>query len=483
MNEDRVYLELSLSKSVEENERGYVIEAEASNENLDFQEQVVLQRALMESKDYFLKNGVLSWDHLHKRRDEKGNLITDPEFIIGEPLGVSSRGGKTFVKALLYKGNRIAEDLVSKLKSGAKIIKTSVGGMRPVISKAYDAKFGRAVEKVVSVLWDELALTYKPVNQTLSPVQFIKSMQLGYGTDSAGMTGGRSIVPQDLDGTKKSKAIQAIIVAIAAGDVATPEQGRTFLGDYGISDKEADEVLEAIVNRRDQLKEGAFKMDAILSKAFDDAIDELEKAMKGENGEPMAPVPKAKKPDPAMFDEDGEEDEEGHEEPDGDEDGYDEDGDGDAMPPPVKKSREEFDDDVEFLDVSPVLESMSKSLQAITAELKTVRKENAELKKSLAAQGEIVKSIGSVQVQTAQLVKSLGYQPEMRKGIVVKQGRNFGGGDQSAVPEYNKDELLRKSRLAIESGRMTLREATILEDRLNKGMTPQPEVLAMLKSL
>jgi len=474
--DERVYLELNLSKSVEENALGYVIEAEASNENLDFQEQIVLQRALLDSKEYFLKNGVLSWDHLHKRKDEKGALITDPEFIIGQPLSVEKRGAKTFVKAQLFKGNRIVEDLISKLKSGATIIKTSVGGMRPVISKAYDSKLGRSVEKVVSVLWDELALTYKPVNQTLSSVAFVKSLQLGYGTESAGMTGGRALVPQDLDGTKTKKAFQAVIAAITAGDVATPDQGRAFLMDGGVNDKEADEILEMVVNRRNQVK-GVYTMDANLSKAFDEAVDELEKAMKGGDGAPMPPMPAPETPDPAMFEqnEEGEEEEE-EEEAEGDEgEGY---GDEEPQAPevPVKKSREEFDDDTEFLDVSPVLESMSKSLKALAADNKALRAE-------LADQRKLVKSIGAVQIQSATMLKSLSDQPEMRKSVITKQGRNFGAGDQPAATGMSKDEILRKSNMALNAGRMTLREASIIEDRLNKGLMPQPEVLEMLKSL
>ncbi len=58
--DNRIYLDLVMSKSVSTDEHGnYIIEAEASNENLDFDGQVVLQRALLDSKDYFLKNGIL----------------------------------------------------------------------------------------------------------------------------------------------------------------------------------------------------------------------------------------------------------------------------------------------------------------------------------------------------------------------------------------------------------------------------------------
>lgn len=482
MQADRVYLELQLSKSVQADSDGnYLIEAEASNENLDFQDQVVLQRALMDSQDYFLKNGVISWDHLHKGRDDKGRAVTDPAYIIGEPISVRKAGPKTFVKAKLYRGNEIVEDLVSKLKAGATIIKTSVGGMRPVVSKAYDSTLGKAVEKVVSVLWDELALTYKPVNQTLSPVQFLKSMQLGHTTDSAQAAGGAALGLQDLDGVKRKKqAIKAIIAAIAVGDVTTPEAGRAFLCEHGISDKEADDMLEMVVNRRIQAK-GAIKMDATLSKSFDEAVSELEKAMKKGGKAPMPPMPTEERPDEELFEEQQEEQEEEDEDEEGDE--------GQNVPPappappmmppkaPMAKSREDFDDDVEFLDVSPVLASMSKSLKALAADNKALRAEIAE-------QRELVKSIGGMQLQTASLMKSMADQPEMRKSVITRQGRTFvGAGDPAKAVTMSRDEILRKSREALMANKMTLREASILEDRLNKGMDIQPEMLDMLKSL
>ena len=67
-----VYLNLEIRKSAGKTDDfgNYIFEVEASNENLDLQNQIVLQRALMESKDEFLKGGVISFDHLHKRRDE-----------------------------------------------------------------------------------------------------------------------------------------------------------------------------------------------------------------------------------------------------------------------------------------------------------------------------------------------------------------------------------------------------------------------------
>jgi hypothetical protein len=73
-----VFLNLVIRKSNAEktDENGnFIFEVEASNENLDLQGQVVLQRALLGSKDHFIDEGIISYDHLHKRRGQNGEVI------------------------------------------------------------------------------------------------------------------------------------------------------------------------------------------------------------------------------------------------------------------------------------------------------------------------------------------------------------------------------------------------------------------------
>lgn len=479
--DDRIYLDLLMCKSVDVDDHGnYIIEAEASNENLDYDGQVVLQRALMDSKDYFLKNGVISWDHLHLKKN-------DPAYIIGEPLSVEKRGTKTIVKAILYKGNKIVEDVVAKLRNGSTIIKTSVGGRRPVVVTDFDTKLKRAVEKVASVLWDELAITFKPVNQTLAPITlssaaFVKSLSMGYTTDAATATGGAALGVQDLEGAKKKeKAIHTIVTAIAVGDVRTPEEGISVLAENGVGSKEASDILEEVVNRRKKLQE-VFRMDASLTKSFDDAIDALEKAMKGAPTMPPAPMP-APAPkahvepdaDNAGGPSDNDEDNLGEpEKEEGEEEGNDE-GIPPAIPPtpPMKKSGDE--EEYEFLDVSPVLASMAKSL-------KSIREDNKALQETVKSQGELIKSLAGVSLQSAQFLKSLADQPAVRKSVVNKQERFYVANDAEKT-QMTPGEILRKSTLALNAGAISLRQATVIEDRVNKGLEIEPEMVSILKSL
>lgn len=135
-----VYLNLEIRKSIagktDENEN-YFFEVEASNENVDLQDQIVLQNALMESKDEFLKGGVISYDHLHKRKIENGEIISDPSMIIGEPVEVKfdTKTKSTVVTGKLYATNEKAKELIKMLKAGSTRIRASVGGIFPEVVK------------------------------------------------------------------------------------------------------------------------------------------------------------------------------------------------------------------------------------------------------------------------------------------------------------------------------------------------------------
>jgi|WetSurMetagenome_2_1015567.scaffolds.fasta_scaffold67743_2 hypothetical protein len=502
--DERIYLELQLSQKVEEDINGnYIIKAEASNENVDVDGQIVLQNALVKSKDYFMKNGIISWDHLHKQKDANGNIVTNPEFIIGEPLGIETEGDKTFVKAILYKGNKIVEDIVDKLRQGAKIIKTSVGGRKPVVQKSYDKNTGKNLEKIVDVNWDELALTYKPCNQTLSPVQLIKSLQAGYPVDSANMSGGETLVKQDLEGADKAEhikrhaAMKALIMAMAEGNCNDIDTAHNLLVQHGIQDeKVADSIIESVVNGRNKL-EGVSKMakeneNEDLGKALDTAIDELEKACNLKKGmaknPPRAEVPEAPE-DENSEDEENESEEEPeeeeedkkdkkkkkHPEPDADNFGGESDEDEDNG---VKKSLNDFEDiEEDFVDVSPVLTELTKSIN-------NLGKMMSGLSKRLDAYDGLSKSMANAQLQTAKMVKSISDEPVMRKGIVDRMGRQFVETNKDGKKiEMSRDEILRKSHLAVEQGKLDIHAASVMEDRINKGIPISDGTIEMLKSI
>jgi hypothetical protein len=168
---------LTLRKPRREAARGnYFFEAEASNENIDLHKQIVLQRALLDSKDVFLKQGAISFNHLHIRKGSNGQTISDPSMIIGEPIEVRTEGKKTIVKGKLYHTSKMAQEIIKALKSGSPRIKASIGSPRTGVKIEHDIKTG--IETVTRFTWNDLALTLFPVNPTVSPVRLMKRSAL-----------------------------------------------------------------------------------------------------------------------------------------------------------------------------------------------------------------------------------------------------------------------------------------------------------------
>ena len=198
------YLEASICKSgcKTDDAGNCLFEVEASNENLDFQNQKVLQRALMDSRDNFLRYGVISNDHLHHGQGLNGEKITCPENIIGEPVDVRTDGGKTIVTAKLYRSNPIARTFIRLLKDGSTRIRASIGGIFPKVRRLMDG-----TEAVTSLVWNDLALTATPVNNTVgcahlvksySAGEFVKALCAGAVTDAAAKEGGAALVEEDV---------------------------------------------------------------------------------------------------------------------------------------------------------------------------------------------------------------------------------------------------------------------------------------------
>lgn len=204
--DNEVLIEGNICKSItgQEDENGnFIVEVEASNENLDLQNQRTLQSALDESKEYFLTNGVISDDHQHKTRNPDGSIESHKEKIIGEPISVRKSGKSTFVKLCLYKGVEAAKPYINLLKNGSKLVKASIGGIMPTIRKEKDG-----TETVTRFMWNDLALTTSPVNWTVGSarfaksigmVDFCKSLEAGSGTDASLFEGGRSLQKEDIE--------------------------------------------------------------------------------------------------------------------------------------------------------------------------------------------------------------------------------------------------------------------------------------------
>lgn len=417
---NRLYTEAFITKSLtvddhwEQDENGNpMIIIEASNDNLDFDEEKVLQTALMNSKDYFLQNGVVSYDHKHipspDHFKEYPNY-NEEQFILGHPVDawLDPETNVVKVKAVLYPGVDRAAEIIKKLKSGAKSVKASVGGRRPVKEDRFDPQVMKVVPTITSVLWDEIALTYKPVNQTLgatilSPKEFVKSLTAGSSADPGAMTGGNALQAQsieiepvratviDFEDYIKDPETVRLMKMYKSGEISEKDV-LDHIEDAGFTGNQSQKIL-SVVNKIPTggkfMKKSQEELDALL--------DDLNKSLNGED-ESIQKAKKTKKAKDEEYDEDMLE---------GEEEGEEEDED-------LEKSLD-IEDDLELQDVSDDIAMIHKSMGILRKENKELRKSISQIASAVKSNASLMKSIGNGTLATAQMVKSIGSMPLPRK--------------------------------------------------------------------
>lgn len=468
--ENNVILEekyICKSISGEEDENGnYKFEVEASNENLDLQNQITLQSALQKSEEYFVTNGVISDDHLHKTRNPDGSVETHKEKIIGEPISVrfDKATKRTFVKGILYSGIEAAKPYIDLLKNKSKLVKASIGGIMPKIKKNADGS-----ETVTSFMWNDLALTCSPVNWTVGSARFAKSMDVvdfcksltaGSGSDAASMDGGRSLQKEDLeektvnimdltddgdltgenkkdDFEKADESIKNCIMAIDKGELVTKSDIEQYLIGCGHSASDAEDITTEII------KQGGNKM---RKSNFSSTINELLKSFSGKEEDD-----KKKKDDSADDSEENTlfDDETSNEDPK----------DESVEKCGVKKSLDDESDD--YVDATELMKSMSETIDAQAEEIETLRK-----------------SLEEVQENMIQVTKSFGdflKTPNSRATIVEKSIGASDVGISSGKRPTNEDFDILKSSLvkAAHDEKVTLDEVQFYNREFQKAMNGQ----------
>jgi hypothetical protein len=404
---DEIFLQMQMAKSLERDADGNVIfTVEASNENLDIEQQRVLQDALLGTKEYFLKNGVVSKDHKHRTFREGGGFDLHEEYVIGEPMDVITKGASTLVKGKLYAKNPYAQKFIELLDSGSSRVKASVGGLLPRVKKVMEN--GLKVGRVISVLWDDLALTIQPVNPTVGPavsmakslssLELVKALSAGYGTDSAAFSGGRALQKEDVEHEKEKillsvndKAIASLVGAIADGDVTGLDEAVAFLADYGISEADAYDVAQAVCQKSNLFME-VFPM-AAKGSFWDKIKADLRKSISGKKTEDD--------PDPVA-------------QPGGDPD-PDDDDDGD-----------------EYEDAGPIVKALAEKVGELQTTIETMAKAQTVMLERFEVSENLQKSLGegilAIMDRTEEVIAS----PAPRKGAVTQleaaMAKAMGGG-------------------------------------------------------
>jgi hypothetical protein len=254
---------------------------EASNEGLDQQDEVILSKALADSKDFYLRYGNVDIDH-YTQIGARAGIPDYPTYEIGQPVEVGQRGGSTFVKSQLYAAtsDKISTPMLEKANmvwDGLTKVDPpqrwypSVGGA--VLQKAIHVDEATQARRAVisKVRWSNVGLSRTPVNQHVSAcaaapigmfakclaaqgvIDFSKTLTAGYGTDSATLSGGASLRQQSLDGGVKSywdfreRLAQAMREGTAGKNPKSADLVRFAAERFGLSHDEAAEYVERFV--------------------------------------------------------------------------------------------------------------------------------------------------------------------------------------------------------------------------------------------
>jgi len=441
-----VYVPWIIKSAVKKDRDGnYIFEVEASNENLDLDNQKVQQKALLESKDFFLTNGVISDDHLHNMYDSDGNPHSDKTKIIGEPIDVYTKGTRTFVKGKLYSNIEAAKPYINLLKNHSTRVKASVGGIRPKILKNADGS-----QTVTAFKWNDLALTCSPVNYTVGSAQFVKSMStqefcksLAVGentTNTQEKTGGGAFVKEDLEKATQD-AIDELLRLAKDERVNGKDDAVAFLMSKGIEKENAEEIASEIINEGGEM----------MKKSFSEQVSAILKSLGGggnnngnEGSDNGGEGGYFSKSDEGSNDESKDDDGEGGE---GGDDGSAESKDDDDI---------NFDDDDDDGDGSAVIKALAKELQSLKKSIKELHEENVDLGNSMLGIANIVKSVADAETP----VRSV-----LNKSMV---GGGSPSGKRPSVAEFDMvKDILAKS---VRDGEISVFRSTAIEGEVQKSM-------------
>lgn len=199
-----------------------------------------------------------------------------------------------------------------------------------------------------------------------------------------------------------------------------------------------------------------------LTKAADDVIELLQKALGDEDEKRVEKAVKKADDEEMPVDEDEYDEDEAPEE---------ESEESEEEEPVAKSIYDEIQEEhADYLDVSPLLDQMAKSM--------------GTLGQNQAQSDKLLKAVAQATLTNSQILKSLLDEPEVRKSVLHKRERNFGGdGGVDQKPTGDRRVMLTQINKALRDGNLTMRQASIAEDRINKGMELPAEVGTILKSM
>lgn len=166
---------IALVKAVASHDGRRLIEVEASNEAVDQEGDVILQKALLDSAADFIARGHIDIDHISEIGDRYGIPDVD-SYKIGKPTEVIDLGGgRTAVRAELFKGKFRADEVWESMQGEKpKEWRASIYGFPKDNGVLNAAKASHSIAPdatryiVTDIDWCSLALTENPVNDSIT---------------------------------------------------------------------------------------------------------------------------------------------------------------------------------------------------------------------------------------------------------------------------------------------------------------------------
>ncbi len=171
-------LEVTIKARADDGSGKRIVEVEASSEKVDAQGDVVLQKALMDSADSFVKSGHLDLDHYSEIGHRLG--LKDPSsYIVGRPIEVNDLGGKRtgVVGEIMRSKDGTFDPNDNKYDGFWKTLQSdppvhwlaSIYGFPSDIENCTEKSCANGATRFVvkAIDWRSLAFTRKPVNTSL----------------------------------------------------------------------------------------------------------------------------------------------------------------------------------------------------------------------------------------------------------------------------------------------------------------------------
>lgn len=223
-----------------------IVELEASNEQVDLEGDVILQKALLDSADTFIRDGHLDIDHLSEIGDTLDPPIADPlSYIVGIPTKVTDLGGgRTGVTCQITKS---ADGTVNTERNKYDMLWESLNRKPPVAWRASifgypkldeivdcsatSCSHGATRYLVKGIDWRSLAFTRTPMNNKITGFATIVSAKSYSNIMKAG-----GYWP--VEGDIFTQGDEPILSSMVGGTNGVPGVGGTAIAegsDYGYS--------------------------------------------------------------------------------------------------------------------------------------------------------------------------------------------------------------------------------------------------------